>query len=138
LNELAAIYEAKGVSPRTAAQVDAELRLDPDVLADPCRRRPRLQRRSRSDRCYPCSLFLLPPAMFRLPVTFVVVLIALGWRVRSAHVSEGAASAAPCCGWWSAARTCIANLYRSSPVCHRRQPSTRPLFSVLVSLRHRV
>jgi len=99
LDELAAIYEAKGVSPRTAAQVDAELRLDPDVLADPCRRRPRLQRRSRSDRCYPCSLFLLPPAMFRLPVTFVAVLIALGWRVRSAHVSEGAASAAPCCGW---------------------------------------
>ena len=99
LDELAAIYEAKGVSPRTAAQVDAELRLDPDVLADPCRRRPRLQRRSRSDRCYPCSLFLLPPAMFRLPVTFVVVLIALGWRVRSAHVSEGATSAAPCCGW---------------------------------------
>jgi len=35
LDELAAIYEAKGVSPRTAAQVDAELRLDPDVLADP-------------------------------------------------------------------------------------------------------
>ena len=32
--------------------------------------------------------------MFRLPVTFVVVLIALGWRVRSAHVSEGATSAA--------------------------------------------
>jgi len=113
LDELAAIYEAKGVSPQTAARVvaeltahaalashvDAELRFDPDVLADPCRRRPRLQRRSRSDRCYPCSLFLLPPAMFRLPVTFVAVLIALGWRVRSAHVSEGAASAAPCCGW---------------------------------------
>ena len=78
LDELAAIYEAKGVSPRTAAQVDAELRFDPDVLADPCRRRLRLQRRSRSDRCYPCSLFLLPPAMFRLPVTFVAGLIALG------------------------------------------------------------
>jgi len=68
-----------------------------------------------------------PPAMFRLPVTFVAVLIALGWRVRSAHVSEGATSAAPCCRWWSAARTSIANLYRSSAVRHRRQPSTRSL-----------
>ena len=53
LDELAAIYEAKGVSPRTAAQVDAELRFDPGVLADLCRRRPRLQCRSRSDRCDP-------------------------------------------------------------------------------------
>ena len=49
LDELAAIYEAKGVSPQTAAQVaaeltahdalaahvDAELRLDPDDLANP-------------------------------------------------------------------------------------------------------
>jgi VIT1/CCC1 family predicted Fe2+/Mn2+ transporter len=60
LDELAAIYEAKGVSPQTAApvtaeltaddalaaHVDGELRLDPDDLADPCRRRPRLRRRS--------------------------------------------------------------------------------------------
>jgi VIT1/CCC1 family predicted Fe2+/Mn2+ transporter len=51
LDELAAIYQAKGVSPRTAAQVaaeltahdalaahvDAELRLDPDDLANPQR-----------------------------------------------------------------------------------------------------
>src|SRR6185312_12960211 len=35
LDELAAIYEAKGVCPRTAAQVVAELPLDPDVLANP-------------------------------------------------------------------------------------------------------
>lgn len=49
LDELAAIYEAKGVSPQTAAQVaaeltahdalaahvDVELRLDPDDLANP-------------------------------------------------------------------------------------------------------
>ena len=49
LGELAAIYQAKGVSPQTAAQVaaeltahdtlaahvDAELRLDPDDLANP-------------------------------------------------------------------------------------------------------
>lgn len=49
LDELAAIYEAKGGSPQTAAQVaaeltahdamaahvDAELRLDPDDLANP-------------------------------------------------------------------------------------------------------
>jgi hypothetical protein len=91
LDELAAIYEAKGVSPQTAAQVaaeltahdalaahvDVELRLDPDDLANPCRRRPRLQRRSRSDRCYP-ACYLVAPATFRLPVTFVAVLIALG------------------------------------------------------------
>ena len=51
LDELAAIYQAKGVSPQTAAQVaaeltahdalaahvDAELRLDPDDLANPQR-----------------------------------------------------------------------------------------------------
>jgi hypothetical protein len=51
LDELAAIYEAKGVSPQTAAQVaaeltahdalaahvDAELRLDPDDVANPQR-----------------------------------------------------------------------------------------------------
>jgi hypothetical protein len=81
LDELAAIYEANGVSPRTAAQVaveltahdalaahvDAELRLDPDDLANPCRRRPRLQRRSRSDRCYPCSLFGCHQRRFGLP-----------------------------------------------------------------------
>jgi hypothetical protein len=35
LDELAAIYQAKGVSPQTAAQVAAELRLDPDDLAKP-------------------------------------------------------------------------------------------------------
>ena len=51
LDELAAIYQAKGVSPQTAAQVaaeltahdalaahvDVELRLDPDDLANPQR-----------------------------------------------------------------------------------------------------
>jgi VIT1/CCC1 family predicted Fe2+/Mn2+ transporter len=113
LDELAAIYETKGVSPQTAAQVaaeltahdalaahvDAESRVDPDDLAN------RLQAAAASAASVTVGSLLallpirLPPAMFRLPVTFVAVLIALGWRVRSAHVSKGATSAAPCCGW---------------------------------------
>jgi hypothetical protein len=50
-----------------AAHVDAELRLDPDDLATPRRGRPPLQRRSRSDRCYPCSLFGCHQRRFGFP-----------------------------------------------------------------------
>jgi VIT1/CCC1 family predicted Fe2+/Mn2+ transporter len=70
LDELAAIYQAKGVSPQTAAQVaaeltahdalaahvDVELRLDPDDVANP-------QRAAASAASFtvgallPCSLF---------------------------------------------------------------------------------
>ena len=82
---------AVSVSPQTAAQVaaeltahdalaahvDVELRLDPDDLANS------LQAAAASTASFtvgtllPCSLFG-PPATFRLPVTFVAVLIAVG------------------------------------------------------------
>ena len=140
LDELAAIYEAKGVSPQTAAQVaaeltahdalaahvDAELRLDPDDLANP------LQAAAASAASFtvgaplPLLAILLPPATFRLPITFVAVLIALGLagalsaRIGGSHVGRAvlrvviggpdAVSPSSC---------------RSSAVCHRRQPSTR-------------
>jgi vacuolar iron transporter family protein len=107
LDELAAIYEAKGVSPQTAAQVaaeltahdalaahvDAELRLDPDDLANP------LQPAPASAASFTVGALLPLISDVSASITFVAMLIALGWRVRSAHVSEGATSATPCCGW---------------------------------------
>ena len=72
LDELAAIYEAKGVSPQTAAQVaaeltahdalaahvDAELRLDPDDLANP------LQAAAASAASFTVGALLPLPAIF--------------------------------------------------------------------------
>jgi VIT1/CCC1 family predicted Fe2+/Mn2+ transporter len=112
LDELAATYEAKGVSSRTAAQVaaeltvhdalaghvDVELRLGPDDLADPLLAAAVSAASFTVGALLPCSLCCCHQTV-RLPVTFVAVLVALGSRVRSAHVSVGAASAAPCCGW---------------------------------------
>ena len=112
LDELAAIYEAKGVSPQTAAQVaaeltahdalaahvDAELRLDPDDLANPL------------------QAAAAPAASFTVgaPVPLPAIFVATSDVSASHHlrrcadrvglagalsaVSEGATSAAPCCG----------------------------------------
>lgn len=102
LDELAAIYEAKGVSSQAAVQVaaeltahdalaahvDAELRLDPDDLATPPQGAAASAASITVGSLLPLLAIWLPPATFRLPVTFVAVLIALGWRVRSAHISE--------------------------------------------------
>ena len=92
LDELAAIYEAKDVSPQTAAQVaaeltahdalaahvDAELRLDLHDLANPLQPAAASAASFTVGALLPLLAILLPPAMFRLPVTFVAVLIALG------------------------------------------------------------
>jgi VIT1/CCC1 family predicted Fe2+/Mn2+ transporter len=78
--------------------VVAELRLDPDDLANPLQAAVASAASVTVGAPLPLLAILLPPATFRLPITFVTVLIALGWRVRSAHVSQGAAAAAPCCG----------------------------------------
>jgi VIT1/CCC1 family predicted Fe2+/Mn2+ transporter len=113
LDELAAIYQAKGVSPQTAAQVtaeltahealaahaDAELRLDPDDLANPLLAAAASAASFTVGSLLPLPASLLPPATFRLPVTFVAVLIALRLAGALRHVAEGTASAAPCCGW---------------------------------------
>ncbi len=108
LDELAAIYEAKGVSPQTAAQVaaeltahdalaahvDVELRLDPDDLANPLQAAAASAASFTVGSLLPLLAILLPPATFRLPVTFVAVLIALGLagalsaRIGGSHVGR--------------------------------------------------
>ena len=92
LAELAAIYQAKGLSEATAstvaaeltahdvsaAHLDAELHLDPDDLANP------LQAAAASAGSFvlgallPLVAILLPPAGWRVPVTFAAVLVTLG------------------------------------------------------------
>jgi vacuolar iron transporter family protein len=113
LDELAAIYEAKGVSSQTAAQVaaeltahdalavhvDAELRLDPDDLANPLQAAAASAASFTVGSLLPLLAIWLPPATFRLPVTFVAVLIALGLAGALSARIEGATSAAPCCRW---------------------------------------
>jgi VIT1/CCC1 family predicted Fe2+/Mn2+ transporter len=104
LAELTAIFEAKGLSPQTAAQVaeeltahdafaahvDAELNIDPAELANPW------QAAAASAACFitgallPLVAILLPPASWRVPVTFGAVLIALGLAgALSAYIGGG-------------------------------------------------
>jgi vacuolar iron transporter family protein len=90
--ELTALYKAKGLSPQTAAQVakeltahdalaahvDAELKLDPEDLANPWQAAGASAASFISGALLPLLAILLPPAMWRVPVTFVAVLVALG------------------------------------------------------------
>ena len=92
LAELAAIYEAKGMSAataRTAAQeltahdvlaahVDAELNLDPDDIASPWQAAAASALSFTLGALLPLIAILLPPRGLRVPVTVVAVLIALG------------------------------------------------------------
>jgi VIT1/CCC1 family predicted Fe2+/Mn2+ transporter len=92
LAELTAIYEAKGLSPRTAAQVateltqrdalgahlDAELHIDPNDLANPLQAAAASAASFTTGALLPLLAILLPPAAWRVPVTFLAVLIALG------------------------------------------------------------
>jgi vacuolar iron transporter family protein len=92
LAELTAIFEAKGVSPRTAAQVaeeltahdafaahvDAELNIDPEDLANPWQAAAASAASFIGGAMLPLLAILLPPAAWRVPVTFVAVLVALG------------------------------------------------------------
>jgi VIT1/CCC1 family predicted Fe2+/Mn2+ transporter len=90
--ELTALYQAKGLSEATARQVaeeltardalaahlDAELHIDPDDLVSP------IQAAAASAASFICGALLpliailLPPAAWRVPVTIIAVLIALG------------------------------------------------------------
>jgi VIT1/CCC1 family predicted Fe2+/Mn2+ transporter len=92
LAELTALYEAKGLSATTArtvaaeltahdalaAHLDAELHLDPAALANP------LQAAAASALSFivgallPMLAILLPPPAWRVPITFLAVLLALG------------------------------------------------------------
>jgi vacuolar iron transporter family protein len=92
LAELTAIFEAKGVSSQTAAQVaeeltahdafaahvDAELKIDPEDLANPWQAAAASAAAFITGAMLPLLAILLPPAAWRVPVTFVAVLIALG------------------------------------------------------------
>ncbi|CAA9221062.1 MAG: Nodulin-related protein CC_0717 [uncultured Actinomycetospora sp.] len=92
LDELVTLYEAKGLSPATARQVaveltehdalsahlDVELHLDPEELTSPWRAAGASAVSFVLGALLPLVAVLLPPAAFRVPVTVVVVLAALG------------------------------------------------------------
>jgi VIT1/CCC1 family predicted Fe2+/Mn2+ transporter len=92
LAELTAIYEAKGVSPQTAAQVareltardalaahaDAELNIDPDELANPWQAAAASAASFTVGALLPLLAVLLAPTGWRVPVTVIAVLTALG------------------------------------------------------------
>lgn len=91
LRELAAIYQAKGLSAATAAQVatelsehdalaahvDAELGIDPDDLANPVSAAVASAVAFTVGALLPLIAILLPPPAWRVPVTVVAVLLAL-------------------------------------------------------------
>ncbi|MBV8927983.1 MAG: VIT family protein [Mycobacteriaceae bacterium] len=101
LAELTALYEAKGVSPQTAAQVakeltahdalaahaEAELNIDPEDLANPWQAAAASAASFSFGALLPLLAILLPPVAWRVPVTFIAVLIALGVAgALSAHI----------------------------------------------------
>ncbi|MFE6926212.1 VIT family protein [Nocardia sp. NPDC057663] len=91
LAELAGIYEAKGLSPATArtvaeeltahdaftAHAEAELKLDPDELTNPWAAAVSSAIAFICGALLPLLAIVLPPAQWRVPVTFAAVLIAL-------------------------------------------------------------
>jgi VIT1/CCC1 family predicted Fe2+/Mn2+ transporter len=91
LEELAGIYEAKGLSPDTArtvaeeltahdalaAHLDAELNLDPTDMANPVQAAAASALAFTLGAILPMLAILLPPPAWRVPVTFVSVLVAL-------------------------------------------------------------
>jgi VIT1/CCC1 family predicted Fe2+/Mn2+ transporter len=92
LTELTALYEAKGLSAATArtvateltshgalaAHLDAELRIDPADIPSPVQAAAASALSFTSGALLPLLAILLPPAALRVPVTFAVVLVALG------------------------------------------------------------
>jgi vacuolar iron transporter family protein len=96
LDELAKIYQDKGVSPQTALQVakeltehdalaahaEAELGIDPSELTDPWQAALSSAVSFTAGALLPMLAILLPPAHLRIPVTVAAVLVALaitGW-----------------------------------------------------------
>lgn len=92
LAELTALYEAKGLSAATArtvaaelsargalaAHFDAELHIDPTDIPSPVEAAAASALSFAAGALIPLLAILLPPAAFRVPVTFAAVLIALG------------------------------------------------------------
>jgi VIT1/CCC1 family predicted Fe2+/Mn2+ transporter len=104
LAELTAIYEAKGVSPQTAAQVareltkydalaahaDAELKIDPKDLANPWQAAAASAVSFAVGALLPLLAVLLAPTVWRVPVTFLAVLTALSLAgALSAYIGGG-------------------------------------------------
>lgn len=104
LAELAAIYEAKGLSAATArrvadeltandalaAHLDAELHIDPNDLANPVQAATASASSFTAGALLPLLAILLPPTAWRVPTTFVAVLLALGLTgAWSARISGG-------------------------------------------------
>ena len=91
LAELAALYQAKGLSATTArsvaseltardpltAHLDAELHIDPDDIVSPAQAAGASALSFVSGALLPMLAILLPPVGLRVPVTFVAVLVAL-------------------------------------------------------------
>jgi vacuolar iron transporter family protein len=91
LTELTALYEAKGLSAATAhmvaveltarnalaAHLDAELHIDPADIPSPVQAAGASALSFTSGALLPMLAILLPPASWRVPVTFIAVLIAL-------------------------------------------------------------
>jgi len=91
IQELAAIYEAKGLSSATAAQVatelsahdafrahaDARLGIDPDDLTNPWHAAVASASSFTAGSIVPIVAILLPPPAYRIPVAFTSVIIAL-------------------------------------------------------------
>lgn len=92
LDELAGLYEARGLRPETARQVaveltahdpltahaQAELHIDPQQLAAPVRAAIASAISFLLGAVLPMVAILLPPPAWRVPVTFISVLVALG------------------------------------------------------------
>ncbi|HEY2042113.1 MAG TPA: VIT family protein [Jatrophihabitans sp.] len=90
--ELTALYQAKGLSAATArtvateltahdalaAHLDAELQIDPEDLASPIQAAAASALSFTVGALLPLLAILLPPAGYRILVTFVAVLVALG------------------------------------------------------------
>ena len=107
-DELAALYEAKGLSPATArtvarelsdhdafaAHIDVELAIDPDELTNPWQAAISSAIAFTVGAILPLLAILLPPPSTRIPITFVAVLIALaftGWlsaRLGGANIAR--------------------------------------------------
>jgi vacuolar iron transporter family protein len=102
-NELVGLYRAKGLSQPTAQQVateltahdalaahlDAELHIDPEDLANPLQAAGASAASFTLGALLPLIAILLPPDTWRVPVTIVVVLIALGLAgAASARIGE--------------------------------------------------
>lgn len=91
LDELAAIYQEKGLSPSTArlvaeelsahdpltAHMEAELGIDPDELTNPWQAAGASAVSFVTGALLPLLAILLPPPSWRVPVTVVAVLVAL-------------------------------------------------------------